>query len=103
MTTLYHVATDYDGGDLNSLYNQYGNDAYDMFAERWPESDNLGQYHAHYVHLHDNMQDAQGFAATYGGEILIIDATDLDVKIDNLEYRHPIVEGCIPSQYIRRA
>lgn len=99
---LYHVAKDYDGGDLQSLYEQHGNDAYDMYIDKWPEAGELVFYHVHYIHLHNSLDDAQEFVDEFGGEILVIDDADLTVERDNLEYDHPIVRDTIPAEYIRR-
>lgn len=98
---LYHVAKDYDGGDLESLYVREGNDAFDIYAEKWPEAGELGQYHVMYVHCHDNLKDAESFVDTYGGKVLEINADDLDVEMDTLEYPHPMVKEYIPAEYIK--
>lgn len=99
---LYHVVKNYNGGDLESLYEQHGSEAYDIFAEKWPEAGALGHYHAHYIHLHSTKEDAEAFAAEFGGEILEIKADDLEVEIDGLEYKHPMVKDCIDAEYVKR-
>lgn len=103
---MYHVAPEGHSGNLLSLYKQYGDDAYQMYAGRWPESGNLAQDHAHYVHLHDNLKDAKAFAAQRGGKIYSIDPSMLaddwiDVINDRLEYPHPMVRDEIPAEYLR--
>lgn len=97
----YHVVDKYDGGDLESLYHRYGDAAYDMYLERWPESGNLSQYHAHNIHLYDSLEEAQKHSAYFGGDVLEIIPDDaLEVTIDTLEFPHPIVEDKIPKKYI---
>lgn len=103
---MYHVAPEGHSGPLLSLYKQHGDDAYQMYAGRWPESGNLAQDHAHYVHLHDNLKDAKAFAAQRGGKIYSIDPSTLaddwiDVINDRLEYPHPMVRDEIPAEYLK--
>ena len=45
-----HVTPRWDGGDLVPLWSEAA------FAERWPESPELANHHAHVVHLHDNVR-----------------------------------------------
>ena len=100
---LYHVVPDsYDGGDLRSLYEQLGDDAYEEFARRWPEAGDLGQVHANRVFLYDDIADAQSHADSFGGRVLEIDPAGLDVRFDDLEIPYgrqrgfPYVERKIP-------
>ena len=105
--TLYHVAPDaYDGGDLESLYRRLGDDAYDEYLARWPESGNLGTYHAHYVHLYDTLDAARDHQVEHGGRIVAIDADALaeawiEIQRDRLEFDHPYVEDAIPAEFCR--
>jgi hypothetical protein len=99
---LYHVSENWDGGDLLSLYRQIGTDAYEEYADRWPDAGELGVYHVHYIHLHSTLGEAKAFADEFGGEILEINADDLDIEMDRLEYPHPMVRDCIPAEYIKR-
>lgn len=89
MAKLYHVAKNYDGGDLLSLYEQFGDEAYDMFAERWTDAGELGVYHVHMVHLFETLAEAQDWSAECGGDVLEIETVDLDITIDKLEKGHP--------------
>lgn len=73
---LYHVVgPDYQ---VRSLYNRLGDKAYDAHAERWPESGNLGQEHAHKTFFYDNPADARSFADTFGGRILKVDPSKVE-------------------------
>ena len=99
----YHVTKEWDGQDLESLYAIYGDEAYDIYAEKWPEAGELAQAHAHVVHLHASIDEAKGFAAEFGGEILEIDAPeDYEIEIDSLEYDHPVCRHEIEKNSIRR-
>ena len=99
---LYHVVENYDGGDLLSLYEQYGDRAYELFLDKWPESGELGHYHAHYIHLYSSVDDARK-SGIYG-EILEIDIPDTEIQclleIDTLEFPHPMIRDCLPKRYI---
>ena len=103
MTTYYHVCMYWDGKDLESLYKQHGDEAYEMFAEKWPESGNLSQVHAHVTHLHSSIKEAKEFAAQYGGMILMIDDAGLEITIDDYEYEypHPVCKHEIPAENIK--
>lgn len=100
----YHVAADgWDGGDLVSLYERYGADAYEMYADRWPEAAELAQYHAHYVHLYGTAGEAVEHQEQFGGIILAVDIPDeaeITIETDSLEFPHPIVRDRIPARYI---
>ncbi len=104
MTTYYHVCNGWDGNDLLSLYQLEGEDAYEMYAERWPEAGELAQYHVHYIHLYETIEEAKAHQEEHGGEILKIegDPEELGIEIDKLEFAHPIVRDRIPKEYISR-
>ena len=103
----YHVTKKWDGGDLVSLYNREGDDAYDIYAERWPEAGGLADAHINLIHLHDNIDAAYAFVRDYGGEILCIELDDdaieeCGIKIDDIEYSHPVACEKIPAEYIKK-
>lgn len=103
MQTIYHVAQDgWDGADLLSLYAQYRDDAYDQYAERWPDAGELCYEHAHYVHCHASLSDATAFQADHGGDLLIISLDEDDIVMDVAEYPHPMVRDAIPAHAIIR-
>lgn len=107
--TFYHVAgPEYQSGPLQSLYRRHGDEAYDIFAQRWPEAGDLGQYHAHRIFLYDKLDDALSHPS--GGRILKVDGDELrrygDLMYDDLEIPSgrsigfPYVEGEIPVSAI---
>lgn len=107
MTKYYHVAEKWDGEALESLYSQHGDDAYDLFAERWPEGINLAYEHAGRIHMYYTIKEAESHKRELGGEILEIslddDAKDeISFMIDDLEFDHPMACGSIPSEYIKK-
>lgn len=88
---LYHVVgPDYVQGEpLRTLYSRLGNDAYDVFAKRWPEAGDLGQYHAHRTFFYDKASDAAEHADVFGGKVLRVDPTKIeDLYLDTLEKSH---------------
>lgn len=100
---IYHVAPENHSGNLESLYKQHGDDAYEMYATRWPEAGELAQYHAHYVHCYSTLDEAREH--TNGGKIYAVDVEAMEddfieVEIDNLEFEHPMVRDEIPAEYI---
>jgi hypothetical protein len=104
---LWHVAPKkYTGGDLLSLYEQRGDKAYADFAKRWPDGADLAQYHAHRVFAFDDLEEAAKYAKYKRGNLLEINADDLDVRVDNLEIPYgrkqgfPYVEDRIPAEVI---
>lgn len=99
---VYHVTKNWDGGDLESLYDQHGDEAYDIFAEKWPEAGGMAASHIHLIHLHDNINDAKRFQAEFGGEILEIEIDSDNVEIDTIEYPHPTTRYSIDAQDIKR-
>jgi hypothetical protein len=106
MRELYHVCEDWDGGDLKSLYRQHGDDAYDMFAEKWPEAGGLGDYHIMYVHLYSSLKAAQDHSEAFGGEILVIkynsDDPEFELERDSMEFDHPMVRDAIPKHLVKK-
>ena len=98
----YHVCADgWDGEDLESLYTIYGEKAYDMFQEKWPETGDMCFTHAHMVHMHLTLDDAVEYQGEYGGEIVEISTEDLDIIIDYEEYPHPVTKN-VPKEYIKK-
>ena len=98
---MYHVCPSWNGGDLLSLYEQMGEEAYDAFAVKHGIGNGLGIGNAHFVHCHYTVEEAREYQKNWGGVILEIDAKHLAVKHDCLEYPHPKVRGRIPRQYVR--
>jgi len=101
---IYHVAPKSHTGDLESLYAQHGEEAYELYAARWPEAGELGAVHAHYVHCYASLKDARNHA--HEGKIYAIDAEAMaddyiEVETDNLEFPHPMVRDRIPAEYIK--
>ena len=97
---IYHVCKNWDRCNLKSLYEQYENQAYEMFLEKWPEASELVEYHVHYIHCHFTLDEAREYQAEYGGQIIAIDTDNLEVVIDKLEYSHPMVYGEITTDNI---
>ncbi len=98
---MYHVTPKWDGGDLLSLYEQLGNEAYDIFYQKYGLENGLGFDHVHYIHCHYTVEEAKEYQRIWGGQILEIDAKHLAVKHDCLEYPHPMVRDIIPKEYVR--
>lgn len=98
---IYHVAPADHSGNLESLYSLHGDDAYEMYADRWPEAGELAQYHAHYVHCYDSLDEAREHAAQWGGKIYAIDTSEIEVERDNLEFDHPMVRNEIDVEYLQ--
>ena len=94
MNTYYHVAQNWDGNDLTSLYDQHGEQAYELYEAKWPESGNLGSYQVHQVHLYTSAAEAQKHAEIWGGEVLLVELDDqFDsecLSLDELEFAHPV-------------
>lgn len=102
MSTYYHIVDDsYTGGDLESLYNQYDEDAESIYMQRWPEAGDLVNSHIYMIHMYDNLQDALEHKEVFGGRILQINGEDLEVVIDQDEFAHPMVYGTIPAYMIK--
>lgn len=98
---IYHVAPADHTGNLESLYVQRGDEAYDLYATRWPEAGELAQYHAHYIHCFDTLDQARDHAVAFGGKIYEIDDEDLEVERDTLEFDHPMIKGEIDAECIK--
>lgn len=108
MSNYYHVAEKWDGEAIESLFDRFGNDAEQMFIERWPDCGELSQDHPYVIHLHDNLSDAEEYVEYLKSEgaqtaqILKIDGTNLDIEEDNYEVAlpHPVCKESIPTQLI---
>ncbi len=98
---MYHVCRSWDGDDLLSLYEQLGEEAYGIFAQKHGIGNGLGIGNAHFVHCHYTVEEAREYQKNWGGVILEIDAKHLAVKHDCLEYPHPMVRDIIPKEYVR--
>ena len=96
----YHVAPADHQGDLLSLYEQEGEEAYDVYAERWPDAGELAQYHVHQVHLYSSLEEAQNHV--HDGKIYEVDCSEIEVYIDDLEFPHPVVDGQIDAEYLTK-
>lgn len=104
-TTLYHVCRgEWDGSDLLSLSRmmQWGDEAAEYIAANWPDCDPWVYYctEGRYIHCHETLDQAREFAAEFGGQVVEIDASELEVGI-GAEYPHPVVECSIPAEYIK--
>jgi hypothetical protein len=106
---IYHVTPKWDGGDLKSLKEQYGDNAYDVFVERWPEAERIAWEHIDYVHCFATREEAEYYLRDWregvGGQLLEIDDRALETSMDRLErgQTHVVVRGRIPARYIRHA
>lgn len=101
--SIYHVAPMGHAGDLLSMAAQIGEvDALAEWSERWPDAGDIAQYHIHQVHCHATLDEARDYAAAFGGVIFAVDDEYLNVRIDTLEYPHPVVNGRIPADCITR-
>jgi len=103
---IYHVAPADHSGNILSLYAQHGDAAYEMYADRWPEAGELAQYHAHYIHCYDSLDDARAHAEQHGGKVYEIDEDALvedmvEIERDNLEFDHPMIRDEISAEYIK--
>lgn len=96
---FYHVTSGkWDGEDLVPSGDE------GAFSFRWPEAGELGQYHAHVIHMFDNKKDAEDFHASFSsedGEILEIDPNEFDWEMDDLEFPHPVAKR-VPTSAISR-
>lgn len=109
MTTIYHVCRgDWDGRDLLPFASRYewSDDACEMILAAWPDlitADKAWEYYCtdgRQVHCHATLEQARDFADEYGGAVLEIDATGLDIA-EGREYPHPVVCGPIPACRIK--
>lgn len=128
---MYHVVTggQWDGGDVLPLSDRLDaleegaarESEYTRLGQRWPDlirgedpTDpeswlpasryNLEEYatrDGRQVHLHNSLEEAQGYAKEYGGEILRVDSAGLRVGVGS-EYPHPVVDGPIPASALQR-
>lgn len=106
MTIAYHVAPEGHNGDLKSLYYQYGQEAYSIFCERWPEAGNIGDYHVHYVHLYDTLDQARLHpheGIIYAVDLATMEADGYEIERDDLEFGHPVVRDMIEARYLKLA
>ena len=95
--TMYHVTPKWDGGDLVPIGDE------DAYTARWPDAGNLARYHAHVVHLHASRERAEEMQAVFGGEILVVDVSGVDVNFDTLEASCPHWTAArIPARAIKR-
>jgi len=91
---IYHVAPKGLTG-LKSLYEQFGEAAYDMYVERWPDANELAFAHAHYIHCHNTINEAVDYMQYNGDDDSVVYVVDVDDDLvcwDNLEYKHPVIE-----------
>jgi hypothetical protein len=99
--TIYHVAKDWDGGELLSLVRRepWSDELAASIAGKWG-CDPWTYYSTdgEYVHCHASLGEAIDFRDEWcpGGVILAVDATDLDVEVGD-EYPHPVVRHEIPA------
>ncbi len=78
--TLYHVVGDgyQEGQPLRSLYDQHGDNAYDMFAEKWPEAGDAALDHPHRIFFYDTEEAARDHAEEFGGRVVKVDPSLID-------------------------
>lgn len=104
---LYHVCRDgWDGGDLLALADrmEWGDEACEYIAANWPDCE--GKEWEYYntdgteIHFHATLEQAIEFADEFGGEILVIDASGLDVR-EGTEYPHPVIRGRVTADRIQ--
>lgn len=94
---LYHVCDDWNGEDLVPLGDE------EEFLKRWPDSGNLGHYHAHVVHLWSSLEQALDHKEAFGGEVLEIDGDQCNLLFDDLEDGCPhYVTQLVPFKAIKR-
>ena len=85
---LFHVVGDdwREGQPLQSLHRRLGDEAYDVFVERWPDAGDLGQYHAHEIFFYETHEDALDHAANFGGRVVKVDSAKVNgLMRDKLE------------------
>lgn len=102
---LYHVCRcGWDGGDLLPLSNRMGwsDETAEHIAANWPDVDPWSYYcgDGQEIHCHATLDDAREFAAEYGGDVLAIDARELDVMTGR-EYPHPVIRGWVLACWVR--
>jgi hypothetical protein len=107
--TIYHVAKDWDGGDLLSLARRVDDghlsldEALDSVAARWTDGDlrKAEEYldgDGHWVHCHASLEEAIDYRDEWcpEGVILAIEADDLEI-VDGTEYPHPTIRDLVPA------
>lgn len=53
------------------------------------------------VHFHATREEAEAFAAEFGGTIYAVDASGLDVQV-GAEYPHPVIAQVVPAERVTR-
>jgi len=109
---IYHVAKDWDGGELRSLALRIDggeidlDDALGLIADKWTGGDirKAEEYldgDGRYVHCHATLAEAIDYRDEWcpGGVVLAIDEGGLEVE-DGQEYPHPVVRDAIPAGLI---
>lgn len=100
---IYHVCKRWDGCDLESMCERYGEmDAHKRFARRWPDADALAACHIEYIHCWATLSEAKEYARGQRAQVLAIDDDNLDVHIDTMEFAHPMVRDRIPAELIHK-
>lgn len=95
MSTIYHVIRgEWDGGPIEPLQArmQWSDETSEAIAAAWPDCDPAEYYFSEgaEIHCHETIEQASEFAAEYGGVIVAIDASGLDVRVGR-EYPHPVL------------
>ena len=103
-TTCYHVCRgEWDGKDLLPLVRrvQWSDETAEMIATNWPECDPWEYYcrEAHFVHLHDSLEQAREFVEEFGGQVLAVDVEGLELQVGD-EYPHPVFGDRIEASRI---
>ena len=89
----YHVTKEWDGKDLVSAAKRYGEaGAIDMFCKKWDADESFAIDQITKVYVYSTIEDAQEHKDVYGGEILEIDDTYLELVVDE-------IKGQLCSQY----
>ena len=98
----YHVCPQWDGKDLESLEDIYGEDeAIDIFLRRWPDAnESMAMEHINKVWLYTTLEEAQSHQAECGGEILEINEEGLEIKKDIIEGYYYVYHN-IPAENIK--
>lgn len=103
MTTLYHVTPKWDGQDLKSAASRLGEcEAIDIFMAKWQTEDSsFAQDQVVKIYFYRSLAEAINHQENYGGEILDIDDTWLDIKVDEIE-GYPTCRGPVSVSDIKR-
>lgn len=101
--TLYHVAHHWDGKELRSLANRLGERAaIDVFMAKWQTDDSsFAQDQVASIYFYRTLAEAQDHQDIYGGEILAIDETYIDISVDPIE-GYPTCRGPVAIEDITR-